>query len=50
MFRSFRALESIVTPSTATPSEKPLPFHKMTERHQRADAIADDLGDREHRR
>jgi hypothetical protein len=28
---------------------KPSPFHKMTERHQRADAVADDLGDREHR-
>jgi len=28
----------------------PLPFHKMTERHQWADAIADDLGDGKHRR
>src|ERR1700730_8352236 len=26
-----------------------LPFHKMTERHQWADAVTDDLGYREHR-
>jgi 2-iminobutanoate/2-iminopropanoate deaminase len=31
-------------------SRTPSPFHKMTKRHQRADAVADDLGDREHRR
>ena len=31
-------------------SEEPLPFHKMTKCHQRANAIADDLGDRKHRR
>ena len=32
----------------ASPSKNPLPFHKMTESHQRADAVADDLGDCEH--
>jgi hypothetical protein len=30
--------------------KKRLSFHEMTERHQRADAVADDLGDCEHRR
>jgi hypothetical protein len=30
--------------------KKPLSFHEMTERHQWADAIADDLSDCEHRR
>jgi hypothetical protein len=27
----------------------PLPFHETTEHHQRADTVADDFGDREHR-
>src|SRR5262245_2073954 len=38
-------------PHRATgPPSQILSFHKMTERHQRADAVTDDLDDNKHRR